>query len=133
MNMLTLDQIISINDKSGQMLPWNKLNKSLKLKRMMDFADELRIKDELDDERTEQLKVLLRTRLDRKCLQRVKDVVYNAEEGKIVSIPSLIRVQSKYTLRSEAASPLSSLAPKNKTVRNDKKGTVVNVESADLK
>ena len=118
--MLTLDQIISINDKSGQMLPWNKLNKSLKLKRMMDFADELQIKDELDDERTEQLKVLLRTRLDRKCLQRVKDVVYNAEEGKIVSIPSLIRIHSKYTLRSDTASPLSSLAPKNKTVRNDK-------------
>jgi hypothetical protein len=121
MNMLTLDQIISINDKSGQMLPWNKLNKSLKLKRMMDFADELQIKDDLDDERTEQLKVLLRTRLDRKCLQRVKDVVYDVGEGKIVSIPSLIRVQSKYTLRSDSVSPLSSLAPKNKTVRNDKK------------
>lgn len=115
--MLTLEQIVSINDKPNQMLPWNKLNKSLKLKRMMDFADELSLKDELDEEKTEQLKVLLRTRLDRKCLQRVKDVVYNAEEGKIVSIPSLIRVQSKYTLRSDAQCPLSSLAPKNKTVR----------------
>jgi hypothetical protein len=116
MNMLTLEQIVSIHEKD-QILPWNKLNKSLKLKRMMDFAEELRIKDELDEERTEQLKVLLRTRLDRKCLQRVKDVVYNAEEGKIVSIPSLIRVQSKYTLRSESASPLSSLGPKNRTLR----------------
>ena len=115
--MLTLEQIESINDKPNQMLPWNKLNKSLKLKRMMDFADELSVKDELDEAKTEQLKELLRTRLDRKCLQRVKDVVYNAEEGKIVSIPSLIRVQSKYTLRSDSQSPLSSLAPKNKTVR----------------
>jgi hypothetical protein len=115
--MLTLDQIVSMNDKSAQMLPWNKLNKSLKLKRMMDFADELSVKEELDEAKTDQLKMLLRTRLDRKCLQRVKDVVYNAEEGKILSIPSLIRVQSKFTLRSESQSPLSSLAPKNKTVR----------------
>jgi hypothetical protein len=117
--MLTLEQIVSINEKD-QILPWNKLNKSLKLKRMMDYADELKVKDELDEERTEQLKELLRTRLDRKCLQRVKDVVYNAEEGKIISIPSLIRVQSKYTLRSDAASPLSSLGPKNRTVRANK-------------
>ena len=55
MNMLTLEQIVSIHEKD-QILPWTKLNKSLKLKRMMDFAEELRIKDELDEERTEQLK-----------------------------------------------------------------------------
>ena len=119
--MLSLEQIVSFHEKSHQILPWNKLNKSLKLKRMMDYAEELRIKDELNDERTEQLKEMLRKRLDRKCLQRIKDVVYNAEEGKIMSIPSLIWTQSKYTLRSDTASPLSSLGPKNKTVRSDKK------------
>ena len=115
--MLTLDQIVSMNDKPDQKLPWNKLNKSLKLKRMMDFADELSEKEELDELKTAQLKLMLRARLDRKCLQRVKDVVYNVEEGKIESIPTLIYVQSKYTLRSDSACPLSSLAPKNKTVR----------------
>lgn len=120
--MLTLDQIVSMNDNPGQMLPWNKLNKSLKLKRMMDFADELSVKDELDEAKTDQLKLLLRTRLDRKCLQRVKDVVYDAENGRILSIPSLIRVQAKYTLRSDSLSPLSSLAPKNKTVRKAANG-----------
>ena len=83
----------------------------------MDYADMVKDRDQLDVSRLSQLKQMLRDKLERKCLQRTKDVIYNHETEKIESIPTLICVQHKYTLKSDAVSPLSSLAPKNKTVK----------------
>lgn len=115
--MMTLEQIVDMDTKKQEHLPWNKLNKSLKLKRILDYAEMVKERDQLDDTRLSQLKQMLRDKLDRKCLQRTKDVVYNYETEKIESIPTLICVQQKYTLKTDAVSPLHSLAPKNKTVK----------------
>ena len=115
--MMTLEDILDMDTKKQEHLPWNKLNKSLKLKRIMDYADMVKDRDQLDVSRLSQLKQMLRDKLERKCLQRTKDVIYNHETEKIESIPTLICVQHKYTLKSDAVSPLSSLAPKNKTVK----------------
>ena len=116
--MMTLDQIVSMNESQTKHLSWNKLDKSLKLKRMMDFADDYSKNEKLDSLQTEQLKSMLRDKLDKKCLHRTRDVNYNAEEEKIMSIPSLIHNNQRYTLRTDAISPLQSLAPKNKTKKN---------------
>jgi len=115
--MLSLEEIVDMDDKQSRFLPWNKLNKSLKFKRVMDFADIFSKKENLDEFKTEQLRQMLKDKLDKKCLQRVKDVVYNQEEERIESIPALIYTQNKYTLRTDNISPLSSLAPKNKTIK----------------
>ena len=114
---MTLDQIVEMDTKKQEHLPWNKLNKSLKLKRILDYAEMVKERDQLDEVRLAQLKQMLRDKLERKCLQRTKDVVYNHETEKIESIPTLICVQHKYTLKTDAVSPLHSLAPKNKTVK----------------
>ena len=57
--------------------------------------------------------------IDRKKLQRVKDVIYDVKTGKIKSIPSLIfdKTKRKFTLKKtdKHKSSLRSLAPKNKT------------------
>jgi hypothetical protein len=116
--MMTLDQIVSMNESQTKHLSWNKLDKSLKLRRMMDFADVYSKNEKLDSSQTEQLKTMLRDKLDKKCLHRTRDVVYNAEEEKIMSIPSLIHANQRYTLRTDSISPLQSLAPKNKTKKN---------------
>jgi uncharacterized protein HemY len=116
--MLTLDQIVEMNE-STEKQPWNKLNKSLKLKRLMDFADRYSVVETLDDAKKAQLKQMLKDKLDKKCLQKIKDVVYNAEEERIERIPALYMVHNKYTLRSDSISPLSSLTPK--TVKKEVK------------
>jgi len=115
--MLSLEEIVDMDDKQSRFLPWNKLNKSLKFKRVMDFADFFSKKEQLDPVKTEQLRQMLKDKLDKKCLQRVKDVVYNQEEERIESIPALIYNQNKYTLRTDNISLLNSLAPKNKTLK----------------
>ena len=81
--MLTLEDIVEMDNKKNEHLPWNKLNKSLKLKRIMDFANLMKERDQLDEEKTTQLKQMLRDKLERKCLQRTKDVIYNKEEERI--------------------------------------------------
>ena len=103
--MMTLEDILDMDTKKQEHLPWNKLNKSLKLKRIMDYADMVKDRDQLDVSRLSQLKQMLRDKLERKCLQRTKDVIYNHETEKIESIPTLICVQHKYTLKSDAVSP----------------------------
>lgn len=115
--MLTLDQIVEMDTQHNKSLPWNKLNKSLKLKKIMEYADSYGIKEGIND--TEQLKQMLKDKLVKKCLQRTKDIVYNKELQQIESIPALICIHQKYTLKSELVSPLQSLAPKNKTVKKN--------------
>jgi hypothetical protein len=124
--MLTLDQIVEMTSSSaGQ--PWNKLNKSLKLKRLMDFADKYSESEELDESRKNQLKQMLKDKLDKKCLQKIKDVVYNAQEERIEKIPALYIVHNKYTLRSDSISPLSSLTPKTVKKPDSKAMAVLSV------
>jgi hypothetical protein len=117
--MMTLDEIVGMDTKQSQFLPWNKLNKSLKLKKVMEYADAYSLKENLDEVKAEQLKLMLKDKLVKKCLQRTKDVTYNKELQQIESIPALIYVHLKYTLRSEETIPLFSLAPKNKTVKKN--------------
>jgi len=85
----------------------------------MEFVDSYSNDENLTGDRISQLKSMLKDRLSRKCLQRVRDVVYDSVEERIVSIPSLVYTNNKYTLKSENSSLLSSLAPKNKTFRKN--------------
>ncbi len=116
---MTLDEIVKMDTTQSQFLPWNKLNKSLKLKKVMEYADAYSLRENLDGTKSEQLKLMLKDKLIKKCLQRTKDVTYNKELQQIESIPALIYVQLKYTLRSDETVPLFSLAPKNKTVKKN--------------
>jgi hypothetical protein len=108
--MLTLDQIVAMDEPTTPQ-PWNKLNKSLKLKRLMEFADRYSEKEELEPHKKEQLKQMLKDKLDKKCLQKIKEVCFNTETQQVESIPQLIYTH-KFTLRSDTISPISSLTPK---------------------
>ena len=56
--MLTLEQIVAMDEPTSPQ-PWNKLNKSLKLKRLMEFADRYSEKEKLDSSKKDQLKQML--------------------------------------------------------------------------
>ena len=63
--------------------------------------------------------------LERKKLQRVKDVQYSTEKGKIISIPGLLfnNKNNKFTLKNidKKGSTLKSLAPKKKRRKTKEK------------
>ena len=116
--MSTIDDIMRMDNNNMQNLPWNKLDRYLKLNKIYDFVTEYGIKEKLSDECTLQLKELLKEKINKKLLHKSKDVIYDIELNKITSIPSLINQNGKFKIHcTDAVSPLHSLTPKNKTVK----------------
>lgn len=96
--------------------PWCKLNKTIKTKKLQEYVQIYREQNNLNDEEGEQLFLFLKDCIDRKKLQRVKDVIYDKENGIIREIPALCYVKSNkhFTLKNidKRVSTLKSLAPK---------------------
>jgi hypothetical protein len=116
----SLDSMM-IQNEDQHLIPWNKLDKSIKINKLNAFADEYKIQHNLNDDQVVQLKLLLKDKINHKHLQKTKDVVYDIETGIVKSIPCLSYNAPLFVFKScERASPLNSLTPKNKTVRHNK-------------
>jgi hypothetical protein len=116
--MTTIDDIMKLDDHNVKNLPWNKLDRYLKLTKMNEYIDEYKEIHALSQETELQLRELLKEKINKKLLHKSKDVIYDTEMNKIISIPSLVLQNGKYKINcAEAVSPLHSLTPKNKTVK----------------
>ena len=104
--------------------PWCKLNKTVKTKKLIDFVDSYKKDKNLDEEESKLLVTFLKDCIDRKKLQRVKDVSYDKSNGVIKEIPALTYVKSTkhFTLKNvdKRVSTLKSLSVKKAqgTIRN---------------
>ncbi len=115
-DLSSLDKFLE-NEKNNNMYePWCKLNKTIKSKLLGDYVELYKTENHLTNEETQLLLTFLRDCLDRKKLQRVKDVVYDKENGLIKDIPALCYVKGSrhFTLKNvdKRISTLKSLAPK---------------------
>jgi hypothetical protein len=114
--MNALEEIDPMVEHSN--LAWNKLEKTFKLKKLYEYADACAEEKGLSPETVADLKKALRERVNRKQLQKSKDVCYNKEEGKVTAIAILHFNTGAFSFRNmDAVSPLLSLAPKNKTIK----------------
>jgi hypothetical protein len=130
-DLSNLDKFLENEKNNNVNEPWCKLNKTVKSKKVQDFVDNYREEHQLSDEESELLLAFLKDCLDRKKLQRVKDVVYDKENGVIKEIPALFYIKSTkhFTLKNvdKRISTLKSLAPKksgNGTIRKKEMKTV---------
>lgn len=107
------------NNKNG---PWCKLDKTIKIQKIVNFVEEYKNKNDLDEEEEKHLIKFLRECLDRKKLQRVKDVNYDKVEGVIKDIPILSYNKSTkhFTLKNidKRVSTSKSLSKKTQSVKN---------------
>jgi hypothetical protein len=98
--------------------PWSKLDKTLKIKKILLFAEKYKLNNMLSEEEKNNMIKFLRECLDKKKLSRVKDVSYNKETGEIIDIPSLSynKNMKHFTLKNidKRVSTLKSLPTKNK-------------------
>ena len=69
--------------------PWNKLDKTDKIKQLTDYVDTSAPTFALNQSEIQEFKTYLIESLDKKKLQHVKDVQYDNQSGKILNIPSL--------------------------------------------
>lgn len=125
-----LDKFLEDEKSNNNIEPWCKLNRTLKTKKLIEFVDFYKKDKELNNEETELLIKFLKDSLDRKKLQRVKDVIYDKSTGTIKDIPALcyIKANKHFTLKNmdkHRVSTLKSLAPKKITGTMKNKNTQI--------
>ncbi len=136
-NLANLDKFLENEKTVNSNEPWSKLDKTAKIKKLIIFADKYKIEHNLSDEEHVFLINFFRDCLDKKKLQRVKDVNYSKETGEIKDIPALFfnKTNNHFTLKNidKRVSTLKGLAPKKKqgTIKNVKLKDDSDVESED--
>ena len=115
-DLSNLDKFLESEKINNVNEPWCKLNKTVKTKKLVDFVEKYKNDNNLDNEETKLLASFLKDCIDRKKLQRVKDVVYDKTNGSIKEIPALsyTKANKHFTLKNvdKRVSTLKSLAPK---------------------
>jgi hypothetical protein len=111
-NIINMDRFLNQEKLQNKKKPWSKLEKATKLKKLVKFAENYNTKNK------EVLKHYLFQCLERKKLQRTKDVDYDISTGKIKQIHGLSFNKNMYrfTLKKvdKKGSTLKHLAPKKK-------------------
>jgi len=128
-DLANLDKFLENEKVTNSNEPWSKLDKTAKIKKLTLFAENYKKDNNLSDEEYKQLIMFFKDCLDKKRLQRVKDVTYNKETGEIKEIPALFfnKPSNHFTLKNidKRVSTLKGLAPKKK------QGTAKNIKTID--
>lgn len=115
-DLSNLDKFLENEKNVNVNEPWCKLNKTIKIKKLIEYADIYKQHNNLTSEEEQSLVLFFKDCLDRKKLQRVKDVIYDKDNGNIKDIPALhfIKITKHFTLKNldKRVSTLKSLAPK---------------------
>jgi len=134
-NLTNLDKFLENEKVNNVNEPWCKLNKTIKTKKLQDYVEIYKKLHNLSDEEGELLFIFLKDCIDRKKLQRVKDVLYDKENGSIKEIPALHYVKSNkhFTLKNidKRVSTLKSLAPKKSSQGTIRKKDKVKQKDSD--
>lgn len=134
-DMTNLEKFLE-NDKNNNVNePWCKLNKTIKMKKLQEYVSIYKENNNLSYDEGELLITFLKDCIDRKKLQRVKDVIYDKENGRIKEIPALHYMKSNkhFTLKNidKRVSTLKSLAPKKTAQGTIRKKDLINTNDTD--
>jgi hypothetical protein len=114
-NLSNLDKFLEDEKNTNENEPWSKLNKTIKTKKLIDYVEVYKKKNNLNEEESNMMMMFLKECINRKKLIRVKDVIYDKENGNIKDIPGLcyIKTSKHFTLKNidKRISTLKSLAP----------------------
>ena len=88
-NISNIDSFLDNEKKTNEKKPWSKLSSALKLKKIQVFVEKYAIENEYNLLKKNNLFIYLNTQLQRKKLQRMKDVIYDPEKGIIKDIIGL--------------------------------------------
>ena len=125
-DLANLDKFLENEKITNLNEPWSKLDKTVKIKKLTIFANNYKDSNNLSDFQYEQLLLFFRDCLDKKKLQRVKDVIYDKESGEIKEVPGLFhnKLANHFTLKNidKRISTLKGLPPK-------KQGTIKNLKN----
>lgn len=113
----TLDDFLKRETAMNKLEQWTKLDKTVKISKLQEYAIRMKELYELTDDETGKLRTYLIFCLERKYFMKMKDVNYDRENGTIIDIPNLVFTEETRTFayrKTDKAnsSTLKSLAPK---------------------
>ena len=136
-NLSNLEKFLEVDKNNNQNDPWSKLDKTVKTRKLAVFADNYAKEKNLDETEIQLLNSFLKECLDRKRLQRVKDVDYDRKTGEVKMITALSyhKGTKHFTLKNidKRVSTLKSLPPKKNrtTAKNVGKNEAKNNDTTD--
>ncbi len=134
-DLFNLEKFLENDKQNNQNEPWSKLDKTIKTKKLLTFAEKYTKDNNFNDDEDKLLVSFLKECLDRKKLQRVKDVDYDKATGEIKDVPALSYNKSNkhFTLKSidKRISTLKSLPPKKGGTRGTVKNTKIEDSDSD--
>ena len=117
-NLTDLDDFFDKEKESNKQLPWSKLDKSLKLRKISNYVRKYAQEHDLDKSTSQELGYYLKDCLERRKLQRQKDIEYDKITGSIKLIPNLVynKHNGTFLLKSieKKQGITKGLAPKSK-------------------
>jgi len=118
-NIKNIDDLLDLEKNKKTTKPWSKLEKMTKITKLYTYVDKIKDNEKLTKADVVGLKSYLRKCLERKKLQRVKDITYDKVSGIIINIPGLIFTKKgarRYTLKNidKKHSVLQNLTPMRK-------------------
>jgi hypothetical protein len=123
-NISCLEKFLENEQQNNINGPWCKLDKTVKIKKLLSYVDLCKDKYNLNCDEETILIAFFRDCLERKKLQKVKDVIYDKNTGTIKDIPALLynKKNKHFTLKimDKRISTLKSLPPKkiHGTIKN---------------
>ena len=117
MNFNALDTFLENEKKHNKSDAWNKIDKTVKILKLNNFADKYGRENTLPLKDIKILKIFFIDSLEKGKLQKTKQVIYNKEINEITSIPALYfnTVSRNFTLKiidNKRVSTMKSLTPK---------------------
>jgi len=115
-NISSLEKFLENEQQLNINGPWCKLDNTIKMKKLGCYVKSYKDINNLNDEEETNLFIFFKECLERKKLQKVKDVIYDKNTGIIKEIPALIynKIHKHFTLKcmDKRISTLKSLPPK---------------------
>jgi hypothetical protein len=115
-DMDILDRFLEDEKTSNLNGPWCKLDKTIKLKKLLVFVEKYKEEHNLQKQEELDLIEFFKDGLNKKKFNRVKDVIYDKTTGEVKSIPLLMynTISKNFTLKTsdKRVSTLKGLPPK---------------------
>jgi hypothetical protein len=122
-NYQNIDRILEREKQHNKSETWNKLDKTIKIQKLHQYAEKYGNEHALPIKDTKSLKIFFVSCIEKNKLQKTKEVNYNKDIREIVSIPSLhFHSQNRaFTLKNldnKRVSTIKSLTPKRISEKN---------------
>ena len=93
-DMDNLDLFLESEKTANQSEPWSKLDKTTKYRKIQDFVESY--EKPLSEKEKDELILFLKDAVDKKKIYKVKDIIYDKENGVIKEIPGLMYLKTEH-------------------------------------